>query len=174
MIGLFLVILGALVLFLIVWFDKKIVLWIKEENVFSHKVGNLLFDYLSNIKTLITLRFIQVTQDNLAQSMDDMYLPFERHTTRNERKRFTTDSLLKISLLMIVAIYMYHARSSTGVIVVGTITMIYQYTERVSNTFYNVAWQYSQMVRNVANIQSVDSIIDAYNSLGSTSLMTSL
>ena len=69
---------------------------------------------------------------------------------------------------------MYHSISTTGVIIIGTITMIYQYTERVSQTFYNLARQYSQMVRNVANTQSVDPIIDAYNNLPSSSLITSL
>lgn len=164
-----LIVLWWLMLWLIIRFDKKIVIWIKEENLLSNKVWWLMVDYLTNIKTLIALRFIESTHDNLSQWIQSMYVPFNKHTTRNEWKWFTTDSLLKISLVLITWLYMYHSISTTGVIIIGTITMIYQYTERVSQTFYNLARQYSQMVRNVANTQSVDPIIDAYNSLPSSS-----
>lgn len=174
MIWIFLIILWIIVLVLITWFDKKIVMWIKEENILSHKVWSLLFDYLSNIKTLITLRFLEPTQTNLKKGMDDMYIPFNKHNKRNERKWFTTSSLLQVSLLLVIVAYMYHAWATTGVIVVWTITMIYQYTERVSNTFYNVARQYSQMVRNVANTQSADTIITAFETLKQNSNLTTL
>lgn len=174
MIGVFLIILGGIVLWIITWFDKKIVMWIKEENIFSHKVWSLLFDYLSNIKTLITLRFIEPTEQNLRKGMDDVYVPFSKHNIRNERKWFTTSSILQLSLLFVIVAYMYHAWSTNGIIVVGTITMIYQYTQRVSGTFYNVAWQYSQMVRNVANVQSADNIIQSYEWLKKETFMYSL
>jgi len=111
---------------------------------------------------LITLRFIEPTEQNLRKGMDDVYVPFSKHNIRNERKWFTTSSILQLSLLFVIVAYMYHAWSTNGIIVVGTITMIYQYTQRVSGTFYNVAWQYSQMVRNVANVQSADNIIQSY------------
>ncbi len=161
-IGLILAILGIIILVLIFWFDKKIVTWIREENSLYHKVNSLLVDYLSNIKTLITLRFLSPTEKNLDSAIDKTYTPFRLHVVRTEWKWFTVDLMLQISLQVTMIIYVYHTRSTTGTIIIGTITMIYQYVERASNTFYNVAWQYSQMVQNVANTQSVDNINSSY------------
>jgi ABC-type multidrug transport system fused ATPase/permease subunit len=173
-IGLILVVLAIVLFMLIFRFDKKIVTWIKEENVLYHKVNSLLVDYLSNIKTLITLRSLSTTERNLDLAIDKTYIPFHRHIVRTERKWFTVDSLLQISLQLTMIVYMYHTRSTTGAIVVGTITMIYQYIQTASNTFYNVAWQYSQMVQHVANTQSVDGIVSSYTALPGYSDTSSL
>ena len=43
--------------------------------------------------------------------------------------------------------------------------MIYQYVERVSNSFYNVTWSYSQITQSSANILAVEDIIKDYQLL---------
>lgn len=60
---------------------------------------------------------------------------------------------------------MYYSRSVTGAVVIGTITMIYQYVESASRTFYNVTWQYSELVQQAANITTVEPLITSYRNL---------
>lgn len=119
-------------------------------------------DYLTNIKTLITLRFLQPTEQNLATLNETFYSPYIKAVIKGERKWFTTDALIQMMLIMIVGIYMWHSRSTTGLITVGTITMIYQYSERVSSTFYNMARRYSKVLSQMTDTQSVEIIEQAY------------
>jgi len=45
-------------IFVFIWVvDKKLVARLEEQNTLGHKVASLTYDYISNIKTIITLRF---------------------------------------------------------------------------------------------------------------------
>lgn len=164
-IGVWLIVLWILVVALITYFDKVIVAAIKEKNIFQNKVTSLLVDYLTNIKTLITLRFLEPTEQMVARSIDHSYPAYRTQVRVNELKWFITDTLLQVSLLWVILYYMYVQRSTTGTIVIGTITMIYQYVESASKTFYNLAWQYSGIVQNAANIEGVKELEQAYQTL---------
>jgi hypothetical protein len=76
------IILFCIVALVVRWFDIKIVAWIKEENKKSHRVNSLLFDYLSNIRTLITLRFLKPTEVSLDHSIQDQKVPYMKHIIR--------------------------------------------------------------------------------------------
>lgn len=91
-------------------YDIKIVAWIKEANSRDHIVSSLLFDYLSNIRTLITLRFLEPTEKNLSTAIDRVQEPFTKHMVRNERKRFTTDVSLEMVVSGILMVYVYTQR----------------------------------------------------------------
>ncbi|MBP6911459.1 ABC transporter ATP-binding protein/permease [Patescibacteria group bacterium] len=51
---------------------------------------------------------------------------------------------------------------------IGSLTMIIQYMQQVSDMFYNVAWQYSASVQNYTNTLAVEDIISKYKSLPET------
>ncbi|MEI7478109.1 MAG: hypothetical protein WCJ81_06570 [bacterium] len=104
--------------FIVKWFDVKIVARIKARQKKSHKVNGLLFDYLSNIRTLITLRFLQPTEVALEDAIKDQKELFMKHTTRNEWKWFVTDGSINIIVACIVLAYIYVQWSQTGVVII--------------------------------------------------------
>lgn len=101
-IAIILVLLGIVIIVLVSRFDTKIITRLKQENTLNHKVSTLLFDYLSNIKTLITLRFLSPTENNIDHAVSEMYPYFNRRIQRNERKRFTIDTILQAILISVV------------------------------------------------------------------------
>lgn len=149
--------------FLIQWFDKKIVAWIKDENTLSHKVNWLLFDYLSNIRTLITLRFLSPTENSLSQAIVDQKEPFEKHVVRNEWKWFVTDAGLQVVTAGIIIAYIVTQWNAHGTVLIGILTMIAGYVERLANTFYNITWSYSEILRFGANVAAVEAINTDYD-----------
>lgn len=151
-----------MVLTIVTHFDKKIVSYIKQFNVLDHKINGLLVDYISNIRTLITLRFLSPTEHTIDQSIMATYPARNKEIKATEVKRFLTSILLNFLLYSILLGYIYYSRSTTGTVIIGTIIMIYQYTERVSNSFYNITNTYSQMVQSVANISAVQDIQESY------------
>ena len=163
--SLVIIIVGVIVISIVHYYDKKIVALIKEYNRRDHKVNSLLVDYLSNIKTLITLRFLQPTQDVLDRSIAHTRSPFYEQVSYNEIKRFAADVILRSALGIVIFLYIYYSWSATGTVIIGTIMMIYQYVERVSNSFYNVTSSYSQIVQAASNTAAVQNIIDDYKQL---------
>lgn len=83
----------------------------------------------------------------------------------NERKRFAVSITLAVSTAAAVGCYIYQQYTVAGVVLVGTVTMLFQYIMRMSDSFYNFAWQYSQVVQNRINAQTVDHIIASYNEI---------
>ena len=162
------------VIMIIIYYDKKIVFYIKKFNTWDHKVNGLLVDYISNIRTLITLRFLQPTEYALNNAIIETYPDRNKEIKLNELKRFLTSSLLSLSLYIVILWYIYYSRSLTWTVIIGTIMMIYQYTERVSQSFYNVTGSYSQLVQSVANIAAVQDIEQEYDMLPSSSWLTGL
>ena len=94
-----------------------------------------------------------------------IFSPFKKYTVLNERKRFAVSITLALSTAATVGFYIYQEYTVAGVVLVGTVTMLFQYIMRMSDSFYNFAWQYSQVVQNRINAQTVDHIVASYNEL---------
>ncbi len=145
--------------------DKKLVARLEQQNTLGHKVASLTYDYISNIKTIITLRFEKGVRGTLYDAIWEIFAPFKKYTVLNEWKWFAVSITLAISTAATVGLYIYQQYTIAGVVLVGTVTMLFQYIMRMSDSFYNFAWQYSQVVQNRINAQTVDHIIASYNEI---------
>lgn len=148
---------------IVTYYDKKIVSYIKKINRLDHKINSLLVDYISNIRTLITLRFLSPTERTIEAAIQDTYVDRVKEMKATELKWFGTYIILDFTLYGILLWYIYYSRSLTGAVLVGTIIMIYQYTQRVAESFYNFTHTYSKMVQAVANSTTVEDIEQAYD-----------
>lgn len=157
--------LWVVIILLVQWFDKWITYWIKEENKKAHKVTALLVDYLSNIRTLITLRFLSPTEKTLINTIQHVKTPFMKHAVRNEWKWFSTDMILEMVIMILLLVYIYNTWKNTWVVVLWVLTMIWQYLQRMSSTFYQITWSYGQVMRRSANVASVEGMQKDYDRL---------
>lgn len=156
----------SLIIFVLVWiFDTHIVRLIKEQNKKDHKISSTLFDYLSNIKTIITLRFVEKTRSALGIKIDASFIPFKKRIVINERKWFLVSMILAITIWFMLWWYIYQQLLITGTLLIGNIIMLFQYMQQASGTFYNITWQYSELVQSKANIGAVDDILKNYKRL---------
>ena len=123
------------------------------------------FDFLSNIKTVITLRFENRALTTLREKIRDVFPVFLRFSIVNEWKRFTMEALLALAVVGILGFYL-HAQFSLGeVILIGNLTMLIQYIEKMQKAFQNFTWQYSGIVKKKADMQAVDDIEDMYRAI---------
>lgn len=122
----------------------------------------MLFDYLSNIKTIITIRCESIVAKVLSNQNETIREPFYRHNILNETKRFIVNIILTLISSITIGFYVYNHIVAWTVILVWTVAMIYQYVQRLSGSFYNFAWLYSQLVTNKTDFQTVEHIIEAY------------
>lgn len=146
-------------------FDMTLIPSQKKQNSLEHKISGILFDYLSNIKTIITLRCEKLMGLTLSKSIESVRKPYEKYITINEWKWFTVSIILSIVTSITIWAFLYKQVSLGQEVLIGTITMLYQYIQRLSGSFYNFARQYSEVVRRKNDFETVEHIISHYESL---------
>ena len=135
------------------------------QNTKRHKVASILFDYLSNIKTIITLRCESIVKTVLSDSIEQVRPAYNKYTVINERKWFIVSMILAAVTSITIGFYIYGQVTAGTTILIGTIAMMYQYIQRLSESFYSFARQYSSIVTQKNDFQTVEHIIIAYDSM---------
>ena len=74
----------AIALTSIILFDKKLIPLYKAENEVENQVGSALFDYMSNMTTILTLRLGELTRKNLYQRLVRIWPFYRKEVVLNE------------------------------------------------------------------------------------------
>ena len=167
--------LGFIVIYIIHKFDIRLADAHKKLNVVKHKISSVFHDYVSNIKTIITLRVSKATSIELSNQIDKGFPHFMYSESKlNGWKWFVV--LICMTLLRIGVIFYYILSNvySGTTILIGNISAIFQYLERLSNTFTNIAREYQQLVQWKANFSSINFILDEHKSIGLNSEYTGI
>ncbi len=72
----------------VILFDSKLIPLYKAENEVENHLGMALFDYISNMTTVLTLRLGNSTHTNLLQRMRSIWPFFRKEIILNEAKWF--------------------------------------------------------------------------------------
>lgn len=160
--GLVAVALGILAVYTILKFDKPFLRALNETNEKEHVVSSTLFDSLSNILTVITLRLEKRMEDGLFQKLMDVFPPFRRKAWINEWKWFTVDMLVKLIYAVIIVGYIYENWKPGQLFLIGGLVTLVSYVERFTSVFHDIAWQYTEIVRHHSNVQTARQVLDAY------------
>lgn len=106
--GIFISVMGVVAYITVVLIDKKLIVILRERNLKEHDVSKLFFDYLSNIKTIITLRFQSRVLDTIKKYIAKVWPPYRKHNVVNELKWFVMDIVLQLSVLGSILYFCYH------------------------------------------------------------------
>lgn len=151
--------------FMVNRFDQTLNTYLNQKNEKEHDVMSNLFDFLSNIKTVITLRFQNRALQTVRKRIQEVYPVFRKFTILNEWKWFSMDSLNTTFIFALVSFYIYTQFETQGVVLIGSITMLWQYTERMKSAFEHFTWLYGWLMQMSTNLHCIDGITDAYDAL---------
>lgn len=166
--------LGSIILAIILKFDKILVKLLTKINNYTHKFEALLFDYITNIKTVITLRIAPHAQTKINQKYQVIEKPLRKNIIINEVKWFSMNFCLNIVAALLLGFYIYEQLQLKGIVLIGNLMALYRYSESFINSFYNVGWQYEQVVWGVTNLQSINPIIKGSNTYKTNQSPTSI
>ena len=145
---------------MVLFFDRKLIPLYQSENEVENHVGAGLFDYISNITTVLTLRLTELTQTNLFQRLSAIWPFFKKEAVLNEVKWFTMNMILSVTQSLILIGYILYHLHSTNTILIGTVVMIFRYQWSLSEVFYSLSMHYSELVRMHTDVQGVKPILD--------------
>jgi len=145
--GLVAVAMGALVVWIILIFDKPFIATQSEINERESAVSATLFDSLSNILTVISLRLEKRMEAGLFKKVMELLLPFKKNVAVNEWKWFVTDMLVGLIYAVILVGYVWQNWKPGETFMLGGLVMLVGYVEKFTSVFHNVAYLYTDVVR---------------------------
>ena len=149
---------GALVTLYILWlFDQKLIPLFSIENERLNKFSAVFFDYVSNIKTIITLRLGERTRGELRRNADALFPVFDKQIRIHETKYMVMTFCNAFMMTLILAFFI-HAQIAQGAVAIGTTIAVFQYMNMLNNTFFGFANDYQQIVRWRTNLLSAKDI----------------
>src|SRR6202000_1734455 len=98
---------SLVIMVLIRRFDRALVPLLQTGNEREHAVNATLFDYISNIVTILTLRLQDNTRAEVDIQVEAIPPPFWRNVLLNEYKWFAVNTLLVVTQIGIVAGYIF-------------------------------------------------------------------
>ncbi len=155
--------LGLGTILIILRFDRPYVKALHEVNEGEHVVSSTLFDSLSNILTVITLRLEKRMEHGLLARVADMFPPFRRMVVINEWKWFVVDICIALIYCLILAGYIYQHWTPGETFLIGGLVTLMGYVGRFTNVFQNIAFQYTEIVRFDTDVKTAQRILDAYD-----------
>lgn len=159
------VLMGVGIFFAIARFDKPYIRELKELNEREHIVSSTLFDSLSNIITVITLRLEKRMQTGLLGKIMDVFVPFRKATRINEWKWFAVSMGINLMYGMIIVGYVYTNYVPGEVFLLGNLVALVGYINRFTEVFHEITWQYTSIIEYNTDIQAAKPILDAYDEL---------
>lgn len=156
------IIFGAIIVFIILKFDKPYMQTLDEVNEGEHVVSSTLFDSLSNVVTVITLRLESRMENGLLEKVKLILKPFKRNVAINEWKWFVTDMLVGFIYVFVMLGYVWQNWEIGKPFLLGGLVMLMGYVERFTSVFHGVAYLYTDVVKHATNVRTAQSILDAY------------
>ncbi|HSW71339.1 MAG TPA: ABC transporter ATP-binding protein, partial [Gammaproteobacteria bacterium] len=158
-VGLFSLLASFLVAYIVILFDRKLIPLYSAENEIDNHVGAVLFDYVSNMTTILTLRLGELTHSNLFQRMIAVWPFFRKDSILNETKWFVMMLLLSLVQAVLLIAYIIHTLHVQGAIMIGLVVMIFRYQWDLSTVFHDLSVHYSELVRMDTDIKGMQPIL---------------
>ncbi|HVI46452.1 MAG TPA: ABC transporter ATP-binding protein [Chitinophaga sp.] len=156
------IVLGVFCIWIVLKFDKPFIETLDQINEGEHVVSATLFDSLSNIMTVITLRLEKSMESGLLAKVAKIWPPFRRNTVVNEWKWFVADVMVTLIYCVVAAGYVIQHREPGAVFYVGGLVMLLGYVNQFTSVFHDVAWQYTDIVQYNTSVETAKNISDAY------------
>jgi ABC-type multidrug transport system fused ATPase/permease subunit len=153
---------GIFTIFIIRTYDKPFVRALDEVNEKEHIVSATLFDSLSNIITVITLRLEKSMESGLMGKVSSILFPFRKSAVVNEWKWFTAEMLIVCIYATIAFGYIHQHWVPGKVLPLGGLTALLLYVNQFTSVFQDIAWQYTDIVVFHTNVQTASAISTAY------------
>ncbi len=156
------VMIGAVTVWIIFKFDKPFMKTVDETNEKEHVVSSTLFDSLSNIITVITLRLEQRMEKSLLKKANEVYPPFISSVKINEWKWFVADVLVTLVYVVTAVGYIYQHTRPGNDFMLGSLVALLGFVNQFTSVFHDVAFQYTNIVQYNTNVQTARFIAAAY------------
>jgi ATP-binding cassette, subfamily B, bacterial len=151
----------VIALYVLSRFDKELVRRRKDLNNVDNKIAAGVFDTISNITTVLILNIQQAV---LKRVHTLLVAPIEKaaqHAKINELKWFSGSVMFELIAVIPIIFYLFFELHHGRVIAIGTITALYMYLNRMSDSFFSFSYMYESIMYGKAGVENAKEIEQA-------------
>ncbi len=158
-VGLLSILTCGLTIATVLLFDRVLIPMYQTENEIDNHAGAVLFDYVSNMTTILTLRLNKLTRNSYLKRLLAVWPIFRREIIWNEVKWFCMGLILStLQSLILIGYIIYHLKAAGGILI-GTVVMIFRYQNSLSDVFYMFSANYGELVRMDTDVKGMQPIL---------------
>jgi ATP-binding cassette subfamily B protein len=159
-------ILTTIVTFTMIYlFDKVLSNQYFELNNMDNRVASAVHDYVTNIISVITLRLETPVIQEVSRRMTRPLGLFRTNSNIIELKWFLTSMLIATMVVSVMVWYTHTTLGAGKMIMAGTFFTLFEYLRRIGDSFYNFAYIYGSVMKQAADVQSADTLIEAHDKI---------
>lgn len=156
---------SSIIIFIIAKFDKHLKRGFDALFKFENHLAAGIHDYITNIITVITLKLSKRAMKEVDYREMKALTVYKKNNIMNESKWFITGLTISVMTFSALSLNAYYSYKLTGVIMIGTLFMLYKYLQSIGQTFYNFAWQYGVILRQDTAVRAAEVIAEDYDKL---------
>lgn len=153
----------VLTFYTLTFFDKKLIPGYKIVNRIDNSISAKIFDAISNVTTVIILRVESLVLKAIGVFIQKPYKQYDSNIQVNEWKWFFAGLLGRLTVILVVGIYIF-THLSAGLLV-GTVYILYGYANQIRDTFFRFAYLYNDTVRYRASVSNAEELSKDFKTL---------
>jgi ATP-binding cassette, subfamily B, bacterial len=156
--GFFVIFFVILAVSIVLRYDKRIRPSYKEINHAENATSQKIFDFISNITTVIILRIEKVASSEIWKKINSPFKIFMDTMVVVELKWALVSLTSACMIFFVMSAYLVKEAFFGGVILVGTVFALYGYVDRISNLFFRFAYKYGDILQQKVNVENAEEL----------------
>jgi ABC-type multidrug transport system fused ATPase/permease subunit len=165
---------AALVVLVVTVFDWYLVPLYEEANKVLNRVASRIQDYLTNIRTVISLRL----EDRVVEEVDAQLMKLRPVTQRaailQEAKWFTANLLVDVTRALTLFGFVFGKVWAEEKVEFGPLFALNEYLLTIGHAFFELTWRWGDLVIKTTRLQAVEHLERDYDTLVANRAMTTL
>lgn len=148
----------SLGMWLVVYYDRMLMGLYRTINKMENETSAGVYDGISNIVTVITLRVERPVYDALIHKAEKPRKPFHKSNNINEFKWFIVSIFSNTTTVVVLGGYLLIHKGDAGGVMVGSIFLLWRYLEKVTDVFSQCAAMFSNIVRQRVSVENAEDL----------------
>ena len=142
-------------------FDSTLIKQYSFLNNSENTISEKMIDSLSNITTVIILRVESMLRKSIMGAIMHPQQVYNKNVSLNETK-WATISIIGSSMIFFVIVSYILLGFASGVIMIGTIYILYEYSQKIRTVFYQFTLRYGTITQQMTAMKNIDPVINAF------------
>jgi len=152
----------VLTIWMILRFDRVLEGQYAKLNRFDNRVSAKIYDTISNITTVIILRIERLVSNAIYKKIMAPLKLYKRSIRINEVKWFLVTMCGALMVFMVIGSYVWLTLLAGGVVLFGTVYLLYGYLQSIRDLFFRFAYLYGNIVRHKADVSNSEALTDEF------------
>lgn len=157
-----------MIITIVMLFDRVLMKKYSELYTAENGISAKIYDVLSNVTTVIILRIERLVHSSIVKKMRQPFGLFVRTSKINETKWFCAAMVSSMLMCSILSTYIWGQYAAGSVILIGTLSILYSYVQRINDMFFRMTYVYSDLIRYASSLKNAEAITQEFATISSS------